>query len=108
MGRDWERTFLRSPESRDLVAGATAEIAAYAIKGAPRRSATKSNWNQLKKNIEAFVEVDALGWRGNVVTEAESHVRHAIRQELGWKDRKGRRHPGRRFLKAALEKARIE
>ncbi|QLE71108.1 hypothetical protein FGW37_05370 [Streptomyces rectiverticillatus] len=108
MQRNWEQPILRSPQTRDLVTGATAEITAYAIKGAPRRSPTKDNWNQLKKNIHAYVEVDTHGWRGNVVTEDESHVRHAIRQELGWKDRKGRRHPGRRFLKAALLKARIE
>lgn len=108
LDKSWERELLRSPEAKELVEEKTAEVTHNSIKEAPRASATKENWNQIKKNIDGFVAEDELGWYGNVVLEPESHVRHAVRLELGWKDKKGRRHPGRLYLKKALERTRIE
>ncbi|MDQ8703313.1 hypothetical protein RCO28_12555 [Streptomyces sp. LHD-70] len=108
MHRNWEYVVFHSTGTRDLVAMHSAKIAADAIKEAPRASATKGNWNQIKKHIEAHVEADVWGWRGNVTIEDNPKVRHAMLQERGWTDRRGRRHPGRRFLKAALLKARVE
>ncbi|MES9589966.1 hypothetical protein ABWK57_14055 [Streptomyces sp. NPDC094045] len=108
MHRNWEYVIFHSAESREAVAFHTAKIAASAIKNAPRASATKSNWNQIKKHIEAHADADMWGWRGNVTIEDHPEVRHAMLQERGWKDPKGRRHPGRRYLKEALLKARIE
>ncbi|MBD0739841.1 hypothetical protein [Streptomyces sp. CBMA29] len=108
LDKNWEYEVLRSPVAKDLVEEKTAEVTHNAIKEAPRASATKGNWNQIKKNIDGFVSEDEMGWFGNVVLEVESHVRHAVRLELGWKDKKGRRHPGRMYLKKALERTRIE
>ncbi|MEV0445285.1 hypothetical protein AB0I84_07540 [Streptomyces spectabilis] len=106
--RGWEHAIFSSTQTRDAVALHTAQIAADAIKSAPRRSATKNNWNQIKKHIEAHVELDAQGWHGNVTIEENHRVRHAMLQERGWRDPKGRRHPGRRYLKGALLRARVD
>ncbi|MFJ7907506.1 hypothetical protein [Kitasatospora sp. NPDC096204] len=102
----WEREVLSTPQVRDLVEYHVARIAELAIKSAPKAS-HKANWNSIKRNIEALITLYDT-WYGQVIIEAEHEVRHAMLQERGWKDRKGRRHPARLFLKAALEKARIE
>lgn len=108
LDKNWEKEFLGGEDTRALVEETTAEVTAAAIKNAPRASATKNNWNSIKNNIDAFVDEDGQGWYGNVILEADSHVRHAVRQELGWKDRAGHRHPGRAYLKKALEQSRLE
>ncbi|MGW3232468.1 hypothetical protein [Kitasatospora sp. NPDC001095] len=108
MDRNWEREVLSLPQAREIVELHTADVAALAIKEAPRASATRGNWNSIKKNIEAMVTLYQSGWYGQVVIEFDHDVRHAMLQERGWRDRRGRRHPGRFFLKTALEKARIE
>ncbi|MFG2228028.1 hypothetical protein [Streptomyces sp. NPDC048644] len=108
MHRNWEYAVFHSAATRDLMAMHSAEIAAGAINQAPQASATKDNWNQIKKHIKARVEADTWGWRGTVTVEDTPRVRHAMLQDRGWTDRKGRRHPGRRYLKAALLKARVE
>ena len=104
----WETEAMKGTGVREITEKTTAEVAANAIDEAPRRSPTKGNWNQLKKNVHARVAMDEQGWWGNVITEEESHVRHAIRQELGWHDKKKKWHEGRYWLKAALERARVE
>ncbi|MEU5382672.1 hypothetical protein [Kitasatospora cineracea] len=106
MGKGWEDELLSSPEARELVELHTADIAALAIKEAPKAS-HKADWTATKRNIEAMVTLYDQ-WYGQVVIEAEPDVRHAMLQERGWRDRHGRRHPGRFYLKAALERARIE
>ncbi|MFD8594555.1 hypothetical protein ACFV1L_06100 [Kitasatospora sp. NPDC059646] len=108
MHRAWEDELLSSPEARQLVELHTADVAQLAIKEAPKAS-HKRNWNSIKNNISAMVTLyDRGGWYGQVVIEADHDVRHAMLQEEGWRDRHGRRHPGRLYLKAALERARIE
>ncbi|MCX4685468.1 hypothetical protein OG401_14290 [Kitasatospora purpeofusca] len=108
MDRSWEREILSLPQAREIVELHTADVAALAIKEAPRASATRGNWNSIKKHIEAMVTLYDQGWYGQVVVEFDRDVRHAMLQERGWRDRAGRRHPGRFYLKEALAKARIE
>jgi hypothetical protein len=104
----WESEFLRSEAARDLVEFHTADVAALVIKEAPRASATKDNWNRIKANVEAALADAPGGWYGNVVLEDDDRVRHALLQEFGYRDPAGHRHPGRLYLKRALERARIE
>jgi hypothetical protein len=108
MHRGWENEVLSTLETGALVAEVTGEIRNFAVRDAPRAKNTKTNWNQIKKNISAFVEKDVKGYYGNVTIELNDRVRHALLQERGWTDKGGRRHPGRRYLKGALLKARIE
>lgn len=107
MHRGWDTEILSSDDSEKAVALHTAEIAALAIKEAPRRSAIRNNWNSIKRNIEAMTALYDV-WYGQVVVEFNEEVTHAMLQERGWTDQKGRRHPGRRYLKEALLKARID
>ncbi|MFJ5066535.1 hypothetical protein ACIQC7_08975 [Kitasatospora sp. NPDC088556] len=102
----WEREVLSDPQAQAIVEYHTARLAELAIKSAPKAS-HRSNWNSIKRNITAMVTLYDT-WYGQVVIEAEHDVRHAMLQELGWRDRKGHRHPGRFYLKEALERARIE
>ncbi|MFJ2187824.1 hypothetical protein ACIOJE_07630 [Kitasatospora sp. NPDC087861] len=102
----WEREVLSAPQAQAIVEYHTARIAELAIKAAPKAS-YRSNWNSIKRNIEALITLYDT-WYGQVVVEFDHDVRHAMLQERGYKDRKGRRHPGRYFLKEALERARIE
>ncbi|MFI9202629.1 hypothetical protein [Streptomyces sp. NPDC053048] len=107
--RGWENLLFRSTETKALVALHTSKLAAEAIKGAPRRTnASRTPWNASKKNIEAFVQNSLEGWYGNVVVERNPRVRHAMLQDQGFTDPAGRRHPGRRYLKAALLRMRVE
>ncbi|MET8702731.1 hypothetical protein ABZW10_28310 [Kitasatospora sp. NPDC004723] len=108
MQRNWEREILALPQAREVVELHTADVAALAIKESPRASATRNNWNSTKRNIEAMVTLYQDGWYGQVVIEFDKDVRHTMLQERGYRDRKGRRHPARLFLKEALAKARIE
>ncbi|MFD4904997.1 hypothetical protein [Kitasatospora purpeofusca] len=108
MNRAWEKEILSLPQARELVELHTADVAALAIKESPRASATRGNWNSIKKHIEAMVTFYDQGWYGQVVVEFDREVRHTMLQERGWRDLKGRRHPGRFFLKEALAKARVE
>lgn len=105
----WERSFFVSPEMRDLVALHTVKLTESASADAPRpKRPTKDHWNTVHRSIKADLALDWVGWYGQVVIEADARVRHAMLQERGWTDRKGHEHEGRRFLKKALEKARIE
>lgn len=107
--RGWESQMFRSTETKALVLEHTAKLTMGAIKEAPRRNnAGGSSWNSSKNNIEAFVSNSFEGWYGNVVVERNPLVRHTMLIDQGFTDVAGRRHPGRRFLKAALLKARIE
>ncbi|MGC9439260.1 hypothetical protein [Streptomyces sp. WG5] len=108
MHRGWEAKMLGTLEAGALVAEVTGDIRDGAIREAPRSRTTKTNWNQIKKNISAFVEKDARGYWGNVTIELNDRVRHTLLQDRGWTDKKGRRHPGKRFLREALLKARVD
>ncbi|GHF38614.1 hypothetical protein GCM10010218_19740 [Streptomyces mashuensis] len=106
----WERELLRSHGVRNAVTLHTETVKTVAQGLAPRGSRTKNNWNAIRNNLAAVVALDATGWRGNVVVEEDRRVFHALWHDLdgGWKDRKGGRHRGNRFLKRALERARDE
>lgn len=108
MRRGWEHDVLSTLEAGALVAEVTGELRNMAVRDAPRAKNSKTNWNQIKKNISAFVEKDMKGYYGNVSIELNDRVRHALLQERGWTDRRGRRHPGKRYLREVLLKARIE
>ncbi|MFJ4093446.1 hypothetical protein ACIPYS_17850 [Kitasatospora sp. NPDC089913] len=108
MNRNWEREILSLAQAKEIVELHTADVAALAIKESPRASATRNNWNSSKRNISALVTLYQGGWYGQVVIEADREVRHTMLQERGYRDRGGRRHPGRFFLREALVKARIE
>jgi hypothetical protein len=98
---------LSTLEAGALVAEVTGELRNMAVRDAPRAKNTKTNWNQIKKNISAHVEKDARGYYGNVTIENNEKVRHALLQERGWTDKGGRRHPGKRYLRGVLLKARL-
>ncbi|ARZ66908.1 hypothetical protein SMD11_1247 [Streptomyces albireticuli] len=104
----WEYDVFRSADTRKAVAHHAAEITAYAVSEAPHDPEAKSHWNEIRKHIRAHLVLDAAGWGAHVSVEVDPRVRHAMLQERGWRDRKGRRHAGRRFLKAALLKARVQ
>jgi hypothetical protein len=106
--RDWENKAFRSTEMKELVAQVTARLTALSIKGAPRRPGRGDTWNSSKNNIEGFIQNSYQGWYGNVVVERNPRVRHTMLQDQGFTDSAGRRHPGRKFLKAALLKMRIQ
>jgi len=108
MVRGWEYKLFQTLEAGALVAEVTGELRDGAIRDAPRRKSPKSGWNMIKKNVSAYVERDAKGYYGNVVLELNEKVRHALLQEFGWTDRGGRRHPGRKYLKDVLLKARMD
>ncbi|ARX87892.1 hypothetical protein SMD44_07374 [Streptomyces alboflavus] len=104
----WEDQAFQSKDMRRLVALHTQRIRAEAIKKAPRRKhASRQSWTSITHNIDAYVRRDRQGWYGNVIVEQNPKVRHAMLQDQGFKDKTGRRHPGRKFLKAALMKSRI-
>lgn len=107
MHRGWEYQMFKTLECGALVAEVTGELRNEAVKEAPRRKSSKSGWNMIKKNISAFVEKDAKGYYGNVTIENNDRVRHALLQEYGWTDKRGRKHPGKRYLREVLLKARI-
>lgn len=107
MDLGWEYKMFKTLECGALVAETTEKIRMGAIRDAPRSRSTKTNWNQIKKNMDSFVERDERGYYGNVTIELNERVRHTLLQDRGWTDRGGRRHPGKQFLKEALLKARI-
>jgi len=107
--RNWERELFQTTDVKRLIAKHTAELATEVIKQAPRRrNSSRSAWNSIKNNVEAFVSNSREGWYGNVVIERNDRVRHAMLQDQGFTDVAGRRHPGRKYVKAALLKLRIE
>lgn len=106
--KGWERELYAAPGTRDLLELAAKRIEAYAKGDAPRRGlGGKTSWTSIRNNIGSAVAMDKNGWYGGVFTEANDRVRHAMLQERGFTDPSGRRHPGRRWLKGALLKARI-
>lgn len=107
--RNWERDVYTSFGTKELLDIAVKKIEAYAKGDAPRRgSGLNRSWNSIRENIDGVVAMDRDGWYGGVVLEANDRVRHAMLLERGFTDPSGRRHPGRRWLKGALLKARIE
>jgi hypothetical protein len=106
--RNWEKELYTSFGTKELLELATKRIEAYAKGDAPRRGAAgKTSWNSIREQIDSVVAMDRDGWYAGVYTEANDRVRHAMLIERGFTDRSGRRHPGRRWLKGALLKARI-
>lgn len=109
----WEKQVFGLPGTQRLLLGAVARIEAYAKGDAPRRenagrrTGRRTSWTSIRNNIVSAVHMDAGGWYGAVITEADPRVRHAMLTHQGFRDRAGRRHPGRRFLKGALLKARV-
>ncbi|MET9816875.1 hypothetical protein [Streptomyces sp. NPDC006355] len=108
MHRGWENEVLSTLEAGALVAEVTGELRNMVVRDAPRAKNVNTNWNQIKKNVSAFVEKDIKGYYGNVTLELNDRVRHALLQDRGWTDRRGRRHPGKRYLREVLLKARIQ
>lgn len=107
MTRGWEYQMFKTLECGALVAETTEKIRVGAVREAPRSRTSKTNWNQIKKNMDSFVERDERGYYGNVTIELNERVRHTLLQDRGWTDRGGHRHPGKKFLKEALLKARV-
>jgi hypothetical protein len=108
MHRGWENEVLSTLEAGALVAEVTGELRNMVVRDAPRAKNVNTNWNQIKKNVSAFVEKDVKGYYGNVTLELNDRVRHALLQDQGWTDKRGRRHPGKRYLREVLLKARME
>lgn len=106
--KGWEHKMFSTLEAGALVAEVTEKIRGYVVREAPRSRTTKTNWNQIKKATNAFVERDVQGYYGNVTIELNDRIRHAFLQDRGWTDRRGRRHPGKHYLLEALLKAREE
>lgn len=104
----WQREALALPGVRELVAKHTGELLHRAITDAPRRGHNSLPWNAIKKNLEAYIQLSPDGWYGNVVIEDDSQVRHAMLQEIGFTSPKGRKIRGRRYLKGALLKMRVQ
>ncbi|MBT2609883.1 hypothetical protein J7I97_16785 [Streptomyces sp. ISL-87] len=86
----------------------TGELLHRAITDAPRRGHNAVPWNAIKKHLEAYVQLSSDGWYGNVVIEEHPRVRHAMLQETGFTSPKGRKIRGRRYLKGALLKMRVQ
>jgi hypothetical protein len=105
--RNWERDLFTSPGTKELLDLAAKRIEAYAKGDAPRRSGSRTSWNSIREQIGSVTAMDRDGWYAGVYTEANDRVRHAMLIERGFTDRSGRRHPGRRWLKGALLKARV-
>jgi hypothetical protein len=96
------------PEVRDLVAERTGELLHRAVTDAPRRGHSPLSWNSIKKNITAHIQLVHEGWYGWVVLDEDPKVWHAWQQEIGFKSPRGRKIKGRRYLKGALLKMRVE
>jgi hypothetical protein len=107
--RGWEKELYSSFGTKELLEYAAKRIEARAKGDSPKRGAgARSSWNSIRNQIESTVAMDKNGWYAGVYTEANDRVRHAMLLEKGFTDRGGRRHPGRRWLKGALLKARID
>lgn len=105
--RGWEYDAFKTLECGALVAETCEELRQGIIRDAPRHKKASSSWNMVKKNISAYVERDAKGYYGNLIIENNPRVRHALLQEFGYHDRGGRKHPGLKYMKEALLKARM-
>lgn len=109
----WEKEIYKLPGTRNLLQLAVKRVEAYAKGDAPRRknagsrTGRRTSWTSIRENIGSAVHMDAGGWFGGVFVEADRRVRHSMLIHEGFKDRAGRRHPGRRYLKGALMKARV-
>ncbi|MEU9258980.1 hypothetical protein AB0D68_10885 [Streptomyces sp. NPDC048212] len=108
MHRGWEAEVFKGPDMQQAVAEYTTHIMKLAIAKVPRGNPKKPHFNEIRKNIGMTVNRDLQGWWGNVTIESNPKVRHALLQEYGWTDRAGGKHLGRKFLKEALLRARIE
>ncbi|WP_158690354.1 hypothetical protein [Streptomyces sp. PsTaAH-124] len=107
--KGWERDLYTSFGTKKVIDLAVKRIDAYAKGDAPRRGiSAKPSWNSIRNQITPVVAIDKDGWYGGVATEANDRARHAMLLEKGFHDRAGRRHPGRKWLKGALLKARID
>ncbi|MGK5496389.1 hypothetical protein [Streptomyces sp. URMC 125] len=108
--KDWQREVYNLPGMGEVLMLAAARITNLARAGSPRRAgARKTPWNTVRRHIDMAVDRDEYGYIANVVIEANPKVRHAMLQEEGFYNRPAdRRIPGRRFIKEALLKARVE
>ncbi|WP_370422501.1 hypothetical protein AB8O64_29835 [Streptomyces sp. QH1-20] len=90
---------MSSTETAKFLSKKASEIAATARHDAPKNN--KGSWNMYARSISV------TAWEENgVVRSAVQADRHPLLVEYGWRDKGGRRHPGRHTLKTALMKAR--
>ncbi|MER5883090.1 hypothetical protein ABT160_04605 [Streptomyces sp. NPDC001941] len=106
--RTWQRDVFRLPGTREALALAVKRIDAYAKGGAPRRGSHRTSWNSIRNQIDAVLYMDAEGWYGGIVIEANPRARHAMLQERGFTTPRGHRVQGRYWLKDALLRARVD
>ncbi|MGW0583372.1 hypothetical protein ACWD25_47390 [Streptomyces sp. NPDC002920] len=106
--RGWQREVYSSHGTREALQLAVKRIDAYAKGDAPRRTSNRTAWNSIRNQIGSAVAMDRDGWYGGVFTEANPGARHAMLQERGFTSPRGRKIAGRRWLKGALLKARID
>ncbi|MEU5577782.1 hypothetical protein ABZ791_10765 [Streptomyces huasconensis] len=106
--RGWQREVYSLPGTREALRLAVKRIDAYAKGDAPRRSRNARSWNSIRNQIDAVVYMDRDGWYGGIVIEGNPRARHAMLQERGFTSPRGRRVKGRRWLKGALLKARVD
>ncbi|MEV5913367.1 hypothetical protein AB0M00_31305 [Streptomyces chartreusis] len=106
--RGWQREVFALPGTREALELAVKRIDAYAKGDAPRRSRNGRSWNSIRNQIDSVLLMDRDGWYGGVVVEGNPRARHAMLQERGFTSPRGRRVKGRRWLKGALLKARVD
>ncbi|UQA91319.1 hypothetical protein [Streptomyces halobius] len=88
-----------SRASEKLAAGVASKIASIARKDAPKNR--KGSWNMYSRSLS----IDTSRSNGTVYALVQAD-RHPLLVEYGWRDKGGRRHPGRHILKGALVKVR--
>ncbi|MFD4608282.1 hypothetical protein ACFWOT_09210 [Streptomyces sp. NPDC058440] len=103
----FETKLMHSGPVKALVAEKAGRLAARMVKAAPLGPHVTTDEYAIKKNIHPYVEMVGDEWVGFVVVEENEHARHAMLQERGYRDRAGRRHRGRFFMKQVLESERV-
>lgn len=106
--KGWQREVYSLPGTREALHLAVKRIDAYAKGDAPRRPRNGRSWNSIRNQISPVIYMDRDGWYGGIVIEGNPRARHAMLQERGFTSPRGRRVKGRRWLKGALLKARID
>ncbi|MFI2909456.1 hypothetical protein ACG2OD_14565 [Streptomyces sp. PDY-4] len=104
----WQHAIFRELGTKEALELAVKRVDAYAKGDAPRRPRNGRSWNSIRSQIDAVVYMDREGWYGGIVVEGNPRARHAMLQERGFTSPRGRRIKGRRWLKGALLKARID
>ncbi|UQI44635.1 hypothetical protein M1P56_09885 [Streptomyces sp. HU2014] len=93
------RDLASSPVAERLALRAASEVAAIARQEAPKNR--QGSWNMYARSIS----IDTFRSEGTVHAVVQAD-RHPLLVEYGWRDKTGRRHPGRHVLKGALLKVR--